>query len=332
MNKKNNNMNTITTIDYDESQRSAIDQLQDLSNQVAQGSNHVKGVFLWGKVGRGKTIIMNAFFEQVPIKEKLRIHYYDFVKKLQEELHQHQHIDNKLDVIAEEIAKKYRLICLDEFNITNICDARIVSKVFEILFKQGTVFCITSNNQPKIIFDNIDLTEQHLFVEILNDFKNNLHWVEIEGGVDYRIQPKTENLILSEDDISKIFNSFKAQLISEDIIQIQKRPVAVKKLTADVAWFEFKELCATPKAKSDYTEIATKFKTVLISNVPRFENTLTNQAKRFIWLVSILYDHGTSLAYSAQYPPKELYHGTILKEEFKRATSRLTEMLGVFEY
>ncbi len=291
-----------------------------------------KGVYMWGGVGRGKTWLMDQFFESIPFRRKTRMHFHHFMQHVHRELNKLSGQRNPLDQVADKIYKDAVIICFDEFFVSNVTDAMILSDLFQKLFARGVTLVATSNIAPEGLYKNgihrdrflptIDLLQKHC--TILN----------VDAGVDYRLrvlkQAQLFKYPLSADASEWMTQRFEAitrsQTVSQEPITINNRIVETLGHTEDVLWCEFSELCVKPRSPADFIEIANIYNTVLVSNVPHLNDYLSEGTRRFIYLVDEFYDRGVKLLLTSQDSIIELYEGEKLAFEIERTRSRLLEM------
>jgi cell division protein ZapE len=291
-----------------------------------------RGLYLWGGVGRGKTWLMDLFFQSLPFPEARRRHFHRFMHDIHTELKQLQNRESPLDLVAAQIAGDTQVLCFDELFVTDIADAMILGGLFEGLFKRGVTLVATSNVPPHDLYKNglqrqrfvpaIELIEQH--VEVLN----------IDGATDYRLRQLTQAgtyLLSSAPDTPQRLDTLFAELAhygvsSSGSIEIEGRPISVVRQSSSAVWFNFFALCAGPRSQDDYIEIAREYQSVIVAGIPILDSHRDNEARRFIALVDELYDRNVNLIISAAAPPTDLYRGERLSFEFQRTTSRLIEM------
>jgi cell division protein ZapE len=290
-----------------------------------------RGVYLYGGVGRGKSFLMDCFFSAVPLKRKTRLHFHEFMREVHRELAGMQGTVNPLDVLAKRIATKYRLICFDEFHVADITDAMILHRLLAALFDNGVGFVTTSNFKPDDLYPNglhrdrilpaIALLNQHL--KVLN----------VDNGTDYR-RRTLEQLQLYHTPLGATADAAMADAFSrlaetqdeEPVLHIEARDIHARRKAGGVVWFDFKSLCGGPRSQNDYLEIATQFHTILLSDVPHMPVNRASEARRFTWLVDVLYDRRVKLIMSAEVAAELLYTEGPLAHEFPRTVSRLNEM------
>ncbi len=291
----------------------------------------IKGLYFWGGVGRGKTYIMDNFYHSLPFAEKRRVHFHRFIKEVHAQLSQLPKSPDPLEVIALSLAQKIRILCLDEFHVTDVTDAMILAGLLNAIFKNGISLVTTSNIAPDKLYLNGQ--QRQRFLPAIALLTKHTHIIHLDGDFDYRIQLATDqqNYLLIDErsthDITKQFNQLMDQPHCQTHeIQLNHRNIHPLKHTPHMAWFEFNELCNTPRASSDYIELSQNFNTILLSHVPQMHDGQNDVAQRFIQLIDALYDNQVKLIISAFAPPRELYIGNRLKFPFERTISRLHEM------
>ncbi|QIL80486.1 cell division protein ZapE [Diaphorobacter sp. HDW4A] len=304
------------------------------SNALKKLINHPdlpKGVYMYGGVGRGKSFLMECFYNAVPIKRKTRLHFHEFMREVHRELHQMQGTQNPLDVLGAKISKRYKLICFDEFHVADITDAMILYRLLDSLFKNGVGFVTTSNFKPDDLYpDGLHRDRILPAIALLNQ---HMEVVNVDNGTDYR-RRTLENAKLyhtplgpeAEAAMEETFNQLAEVPDENPILKIEAREIRSKRRAGGVVWFEFNELCVGPRSQNDYLEIATQFHTVLLSNVKHMPVNMASAARRFTWLVDVLYDRSVKLIISAETAPEQLYTEGPLAHEFPRTVSRLNEM------
>ncbi len=295
------------------------------------------GLYFWGGVGRGKTYLVDAFFECLPMRRKMRIHFHRFMQRIHTELGSLEGEKNPLEIVADRLAEEARIICFDEFFVTDIGDAMILGGLMEGLFARGVTLVATSNIEPGKLYEN-GLQRQR-FLPAIALVEKYTRVVNIDAGIDYRLrtlqQAELYHFPLDEGADRSIRESF-TRLAPEpgkhwERLEINNRYLTCRCLADDVAWFDFAELCDGPRSQNDYIELARIFHAVLISGVPGFGADKDDQARRFINLVDEFYDRNVKLVLAAARPLLELYSGGQLEFEFQRTISRLQEMQS-YEY
>lgn len=291
-----------------------------------------RGLYIWGGVGRGKTMLMDLFFECLPPGRRLRMHFHRFMRRVHEGLNEWSGTPDPLRKVAASIAAEADVLCFDEFFVSDIGDAMILAEVLGELFRLGVTLVATSNVEPQRLYENglqrrrflpaIDLLYEHTDVE------------HVDVGVDFRLRALEQAEIYhypldraAETGLSQSFAALGPDAPTADaVLQIEGRPIKTRMLADDVVWFDFAELCEGPRSQNDYIELAMVYHAVLVSNVPVLTTLKENAARRFISLVDEFYDHGVKLIISAAAPITELYQGERLRFEFERTQSRLFEM------
>lgn len=291
----------------------------------------VKGLYMYGGVGRGKTYLMDRFYQSLPFENKMRMHFYRFMQRIHAELRLLQGKENPLRLVAKMIAKETRVLCFDEFLVIDIADAMILGLLLESLFAEGVCLVTTSNVPPNKLYEGglqreqflpaIALLEQH--TEVLN----------VDNGQDYRNskvnlhQYYYSPLCGEQSFMRSHFDSIRADRpLLDNVFELYGRKITAISRVENVVWFEFGEICKSPRGQTDYIELAKTYKAVMISAVPQFVGKNDDEARRFIGLVDELYDNKIKLIISAAVPVEELYKAKRLEFEFKRTISRLHEM------
>ena len=290
-----------------------------------------RGVYMHGGVGRGKSFLMDCFFNAVPLNRKTRLHFHEFMREVHRELAELQGTVNPLDELGRRIARRYRLICFDEFHVADITDAMILHRLLAAMFDNGVGFVTTSNFKPDDLYPN-GLHRDRILpaIALLN---SKLEVVNVDNGTDYRRrtmeQVKLYHTPLGAAADAEMTSAFErlAETRDEDpVLHIEAREIRARRKAGGVVWFDFKTLCGGPRSQNDYLEIATQFHTVLLSDVPVMPVRMASEARRFTWLVDVLYDRRVKLIMSAAVAPELLYTEGPLAHEFPRTVSRLNEM------
>ena len=339
----------------DPMQARAVDALQDLHDRLlrplpepkpSKGLNALfkrkkqldslqpeKGLYLWGGVGRGKTWLVDLFYNQLPIKEKRRVHFHHFMRETHLALTQHKGVKNPLETVAAGIAEQTRVLCLDEFIVTDIGDAMLLAQLLDGLFSRGVSLVTTSNTEPDNLYKNG--LQRASFVPAIELLKQHTRVMQLDSGIDYRLRyleqasvyldstaPETDEILLDEFE-----HLAPEEGHTGDSIELFDRSIPTKRLADDVVWFDFNVLCGPPRSQNDYLEIARCYHTVFISDIPVMDDpTYDDLARRFLYLVDEFYDRGVKLIISAAATPEKLYQSQRLAMEFERAVSRLQEM------
>jgi cell division protein ZapE len=329
----------------DRAQEAAVARLQRLADELAEfraarqsklkrlfaAPDVPRGIYLWGGVGRGKSFLMDGFFAAVPIRRKTRVHFHAFMRDVHAELGTLKREADPLAAVAQRIAHKWRLVCFDEFHVSDIADAMILGRLLSALFEHGVVFVMTSNYPPDKLYPN-GLQRQHLLPTIAL-LRRQLDVLEVDGGVDYRLRVlervQTYHCPPSPAVDAAMAATFEAMRTGPDEpaqLAIEGRTLHTVRRAGSAVWFDFAALCDGPRSQRDYLELARRFSVLLLANVPRMSAEMGDRARRFTWLVDILYDHRVKLVVSAAVPPAELYVDGPNSHEFPRTASRLAEM------
>ncbi len=290
-----------------------------------------RGVYMHGGVGRGKSFLMDCFYNAVPLRRKTRLHFHEFMREVHRELQDLQGTVNPLDELGRRIAKRYRLICFDEFHVSDITDAMILHRLLAALFDNGVGFVTTSNFHPDDLYPN-GLHRDRIFPAMAL-LKAHLEVISVDNGTDYRRRTlEHARLYLTplgaqaDADMRETFESLAESQDEDPVLHIESRQIQARRKAGSVVWFDFKTLCGGPRSQNDYLEIATQFHTVLLSEVPHMPVRMASEARRFTWLVDVLYDRRVKLIMSAAVAPEALYTEGPLAHEFVRTVSRLNEM------
>ncbi|MCL7941084.1 cell division protein ZapE [Halomonas sp. ATCH28] len=292
----------------------------------------IHGLYLWGGVGRGKTYLMDTFFETLPFPEKMRTHFHRFMQRVHNELEHYKGERNPLTLIAAKFAAEARVICFDEFFVKDITDAMILANLLESLFAHGVVLVATSNIVPGELYK--DGLQRARFLPAIDLLERHCEVVNVDSGIDYRLRALESAEIFhaplddeAEAELARSFREIAGHEGEEGApIEINHRVLHARRLHDDVVWFEFAELCDGPRSQNDYIELAREFHSVLVSNVTRMSGSTDDQARRFINMVDEFYDRGVKLLMSAEVPAEQLYRDGRLEFEFQRTLSRLQEM------
>lgn len=291
----------------------------------------VKGLYMYGGVGRGKTMMMDIFFESLPTHKKMRLHFYRFMAMVHKELKSLKGEANPLPIVAKNLAKKTKIICFDEFIVEDIADAMILGLLFKALFNEGICLVATSNIEPDHLYEGG--LQRDRFSPAIEVLKKNVEVLNVDSGNDYRIDEViTCARYFTPLEGERDFMQAQFDHLTDDAgklcpkFELQNRQVQTLGRTHDVVWFDFDELCSSPRGAADYIQLADEYRIVLLSNVPQMYESLNSAARRFVSLIDELYDNDIILILSAQVPIAELYTGKQLTGVFERTKSRLVEM------
>jgi len=306
--------------------------LRRLFGRGAREAAPIRGLYFWGGVGRGKTYLMDLFFDALPFPGKQRMHFHRFMRHVHQQLQALQGEPNPLRRIAEDFARQYRVLCFDEFFVSDITDAMILAGLLDALFAHGVVLVATSNVAPVNLYR--DGLQRSKFLPAIALLEAKTKVLNVDGGVDYRLRVLQDAEIFhspldaaADESLARSFKSLSPDAGRPDVVlEIEGRDIITRYCGDGVVWFEFSALCEGPRSQNDYIELAMLFQTVLVSNVPQFTSLREDAARRFISLVDEFYDHNVKLILSAATPILALYQGERLVFEFQRTESRLQEM------
>ncbi|MFN3234423.1 MAG: cell division protein ZapE [Gammaproteobacteria bacterium] len=332
-------------IEYDQQQWDVLERMEKVYHDLVQrdralrtpvkrffvSKKPVEGIYLWGSVGIGKTFIMDCFFNSLPFKRKLRMHFFAFMQHIHHDMQRLQGVKNPLKIIAKKLAKQTRVLCFDEFFVSDITDAMILSGLIKALFDEGLCLVATSNIDPDQLYKNglqrqnfipaIRLIKEHTSIIYLDSFKDYRAQHLKAAGVYYTPLDKA-----AEKNMEKAFALYRKTDVSDSPIELFGRKIQVIKRSDKVIWFDFKKICGVPRSSKDYLALSKQYDVVLISNIPIISERQHDLITSFINLVDIFYDAGVKLIISAEQPPNALYQKGRLSFEFARTHSRLLEM------
>jgi len=331
---------------HDPAQAAAIEQLNDLWLRLLDFKQRrdrflgrslrtpdvPRGLYLWGGVGRGKSFLMDAFYQCVPYRRKQRVHFHHFMAEVHHQLRTLAHEVDPLLTVAARIAQQTRLLCFDEFHVSDIADAMILSRLFTALFERGVVLVTTSNYAPRDLYPNG--LQRERFLPAIDLIERQLQVISVDGGNDYRLRELARaDLFLvphdaaSEHQMSEMFQRLTHGAHDDaTMIEVLGRQIPVIRHAPGVLWCTFNALCAGARAQTDYLEIAREYHTVFVSEIPQLSAAQASEARRFTWLVDVFYDHRVKLVASAAVAADQIYLEGMQSSEFFRTASRLTEM------
>ncbi|UOG91151.1 MAG: AFG1 family ATPase [Candidatus Thiothrix sulfatifontis] len=295
----------------------------------------VRGAYLWGGVGRGKTWLMDMFYSRLPLTEKRRMHYHHFMFFIHEELKRLAHHRSPLEALAAQLAQEVRLLCIDEFHVMDIVDAMLLHGLLDAMCKHGITLVTTSNRPPDDLY--LNGLQRERFLPAIALLKKHTHVVELDNQIDYRMLKRVsqdsfledDDAVLVEHELEKCF----AELASGAIevgqdIDVQGRCLPTHRLSENIVWFDFKTLCETARSTRDYIELAERFDYIVLSGLHVLTEEHESAARRFLNLIDELYDRQVQFIFSTTIALDNLYQGEKLRFEFQRALSRLNEMQG----
>lgn len=334
----------------DPAQQSLLDELQDLQEQLVTGTRtwrsrlrglglpvplsgrHVRGLYIWGSVGRGKTFMMDLFYNSLALRRKRRIHFHRMMSEVHQRLKSHNDTTDPIDAVSADLAKDISVLCFDEFFVSDIGDAMILGRLLEGLFRRGVTLVATSNSAPADLYSGG--LQRERFLPAIASLEQHTRVVHMEGDNDYRLRLlQKAGTYLTPDDsaadekLRHFFREIAPGGSTENRqLDILGRTVRTVRCAKGVAWFAFPEICEGPRSQQDYIEIARWYQTVIVAGVPALGADCDDAARRFVAMVDEFYDRKVKLILSAAVPLDELYCGQRLAFEFRRTYSRLTEM------
>ncbi len=302
-----------------------------LKRLLGEKPQYVRGLYLWGGVGRGKTWLMDLFYQQLPLERKQRVHFHRFMQRIHSSLKALGNVQNPLPRIAESWAKECNILCLDEFFVSDIADAMLLSGLLENLFSRGVTLVTTSNMKPDMLYRNG--LQRASFLPAIELIKQHTHVLELGGETDFRLRILEQSEIFhhplddaADRQMTASFDRISAECELAHDLGINGRNFHALRRGDGIIWFDFTELCDKPRGSADYSEIARAFNTVMLSGMPQLAEDDADVARRFITLVDEFYDRNVKLLISAATTIDELYTGQKLAFEYQRTASRLTEM------
>ena len=335
----------------DPAQRQAVEQVQKLFHAVeamAQSksgfwpgllktlsrpkTSPVKGIYFWGGVGRGKTYIVDMFYDCLTLRQKRRIHFHRFMQLVHRQLKKLNHVEDPLQIVADEFAHDAKVLCFDEFHVSDITDAMLLSGLLGALFDRGVILVATSNQPPDELY--WDGLQRERFLPAIELLKTHTDVVRLDFGVDYRLRylekAKIYHYPLNAAAGRMLQTNYESMAPEtgrmNSAIEIEGRKIPVVRFVDGVVWFDFHAICDGPRAAADYIEIGRQYQTVLIANVPCFSDSENDLARRFMTLVDEFYDRNVKLIITAAARAEQLYFGKYLEKPFRRTVSRLIEM------
>ena len=293
----------------------------------------IRGLYFWGGVGRGKSYLIDTFYDCLPFPKKSRIHFNHFMQKIHTRLKSLPKTPDPLIVVANEMAKQYRILCIDEFHVDDITDAMIMAGLLDALFSQGVTLVTTSNIEPNNLYKNGLQRDRFLpAIDLLHQHTKIIH---LDNGIDYRLalleKHGTFHVVSDDTNAKKLLNNHLKELANTEIIYEQEislnnRILHSRAKSDNQIWFSFKEICETPRSSVDYIALARDYETLMIDNIPIMDDGSNDVVQRFIQLIDALYDHKVKLIATAHAQPDELYQGERLAFPFQRTVSRIIEM------
>lgn len=295
-------------------------------------NKRIKGCYLWGGVGHGKTWLMDLFFEVAPVKSKLRFHFHEFMQHIHLSLSDFKQQKDPLKAVAQSLAGKADLFYVDEFHVSDIADAMLLHGLLDELYRQGVIFVITSNVMPEDLYKNG--LQRGRFLPAIELIKNNNQIVQLDGDTDYRLKSHASNsnyyfpLSSNTDSLleERLYSLAVGEVVENRTININNRKIRTRANAKNIVWFDFDILCGGPRAAVDYIELSLQYNVVIISNIYRMDESHDDLVRRFINLIDAFYDRDVGLIVSATGWPGDLYTGSRFKFEFARTVSRLEDI------
>ncbi len=333
-------------IEPDQYQNNVVNRLEELQKEILYERKFINkflsslradrpssnGIYLWGDVGRGKTFLMDLFYETLSINEKDRKHFHRLMENIHNGTQQFKNQPDPIYEVANSISEKHKVICIDEFYVEDIADATIMARLIESLLSKKIRLVMTSNCKPDDLYKNG--LQRDLFTPAINKINDNLEVIHIGDGKDFRqshISKGIERISIHSEDSMKRLAMYLGG-VNDDLekykstIDIRNREIECILRRDQLVWFEFDAICGNKRSVKDYIDIADEFKTIVITEVPTFDQERENEARRFIALIDELYDRNIDLFMTTSANHKNLYTGIKLVNEFARTTSRLVEM------
>lgn len=330
-------------ISDDAVQRQVLVSMQLLSDELAKikpsrfiwgRKTRIKGLYLYGAVGVGKTYLMDLFFHSVDEKKKARFHFHHFMQQVDAQLRRRQGQKNPLKAIAADFAKTTRLLCFDEFFVHDVAYAMILAELLQALFAEGVVLVATSNTEPDKLYPNGVHRER--FLPAIQLIKKNCTVMDLGAKRDYRLgrSPSFDAYLFplgadTEQRLTEQFARLSPNIKDSGVLLVQNREIPYVKCAEHAVWFDFKVICNLPRSQLDYLELAERFDTLVVSNIPALDEKDTIFAILLVHFIDVMYDLGIHLILSAAVPLDDLYLRGEMSQEFKRTLSRLKEMQSV---
>ncbi len=303
-----------------------------------KNSDYIKGIYLYGGVGRGKSMIMDLFFQNVPVKKKRRLHFHDFMKEVHQRILEKSKIEKNKDcvlLVGKDLAMSAKLLCFDEMEVRDIADAMILSRLFNVMFSNGTTLVTTSNQPPTGLYKNG--LHRDRIIPFIENLELKTEIIKIQDGEDWRERSLSGNKVWlspinsqNKKKINSIFSKLSLGFVNQsEKIEVSGRIISIPQVAAGIARIDFDDLCNKPLAASDYIEIGQRYKGIIIENIPILDDNSRNETRRFIWLIDALYDKNCFLIANAETDFRNIYQGEEWEFEFQRTISRIVEMSQV---
>ena len=302
-----------------------------LSRITGRKQKSIRGIYLWGGVGRGKTWLMDLFYDSLPFEDKQRIHFHRFMARVHAGLRERSHQKDPLTSLAMDWSRRCRILCFDEFHVSDIADAMLLAGLLQTLFEEGVVLVATSNLHPDDLYR--DGLQRARFIPAIELLHRHTQVTHVDGETDFRLRilERSEIYLVPADEqaqasLAERFAEFSAGVQLQPELEVNGRMFRARKRADGVIWFDFEELCEKARSTGDYIEISMAFNTVFLSGLPVMDDRHNDAARRFVNLVDEFYDRNVKLLITAQSRIEDIYTGDRLAFEFQRTASRLVEM------
>ncbi len=302
-----------------------------VSGYFYQPRKQVRGIYIWGGVGRGKTFLMDIFHQVLPIKSRKRIHFHRFMQQLHAQIKTVAKASDPILEVARNLARRYKVLCLDEFVVNDIADAMLVGRLLQAMFDHGLILLTTSNTPPERLYE--DGLQRENFLPAIDALIQHCHISNLEGGQDYRALGFSQTSLYQTPHNEQALHNIHRYVVqhwperqTQAILTINNRALQSEMCAEDMVWFRFSELCKTPRSRFDYLEIASRFRVVIVTAIEAMNDGADDVARRFISMIDVFYDHRVQLICSAEVEVDALYRQQFLAFEFQRTLSRLREM------
>jgi cell division protein ZapE len=307
------------------------EQRSSLFRRLFQRPQVPTGIYMWGGVGRGKSFLMDSFYSVVPVAHKTRVHFHEFMRHVHRQLDALKGVADPLQEVARRTAEQYRLICFDEFHVSDIADAMILYNLLKGLFENGVSFIMTSNYHPDQLYP--DGLHRDRLLPAIALLKERMDVLNVDAGVDYRRRALEQVEVYhtppgpeANGALTAAFDRIAETRDEDPLIDVEGRELRSVRRAGGIIWFSFDVLCGGPRSQNDYLELASRFHTVIVSDIPLMSAAMQSEARRFTWLIDVFYDHRVKMLMSAEASPDQLYTAGHMSQEFQRTVSRIMEM------
>jgi cell division protein ZapE len=307
------------------------EQRSSFFRRLLQRPQVPRGVYMWGGVGRGKSFLMDSFYSVAPVTRKTRVHFHEFMRHVHRQLDGLKGMADPLQEVARRTAEQYRLICFDEFHVSDIADAMILYNLLKGLFENGVSFIMTSNYHPDDLYP--DGLHRDRLLPAIALIKERMDVLNVDAGIDYRRRALEQVEVYhtplgpeADRALAAAFDRIAETRDEATVIDVEGRQLRSVRRAGGIIWFSFDVLCGGPRSQNDYLELASRFHTVIVSDIPVMTVAMQSEARRFTWLIDVFYDHRIKMIMSAETPPEKLYMVGPMSQEFQRTVSRIMEM------